>query len=232
MRRTARARSLAYEPAGFGRCGTKEATLSTCARLLLLGFELLSRLALHHRRADLGDARRLDELGQLERRLLDAALPLQKVPLLTPVLRHRHAIAVRFQHHEESWVGGRHVPLLHDLGPGHELLELGDGEPLKLPRLFARHLLIALLRFAVCRVSGCGLGFRICTIFSNRVQQLLSALKSLEDAGEVCKRRVGRHFVVRRDVLDLDRRLLLLGAKGGGRGEAGVPAGEGGAGCP
>ncbi len=53
----------------------------------------------------LADAGGLNEVWQLEGGLLNAALALQVLPLLTPVAGHRHAVAVRLQ---AAWIGAQY----------------------------------------------------------------------------------------------------------------------------
>ena len=65
--------------------------------LLHLALELLILLLLQYRRADLLDAGRSDELGQLEGDLLDAALSHEELALLRPVLWDGDRVAVRFE---------------------------------------------------------------------------------------------------------------------------------------
>ena len=75
------------------------------------------------------DAGGLDETRQLPRRLLDAALPLQKLSLLAPVRGHRDGVAIRLEVNEQPRVRRAGVPHLHHLGLGAVLLELGDLHP-------------------------------------------------------------------------------------------------------
>lgn len=91
--------------------------------LARLGLALLGGLLLHHRVADLRDARLRDELGQLEGRLLHAHLACQVLTDVAPVSGHGHAAAVGLQGHQQARVAGSHVVRLHHIRPRNELLQ-------------------------------------------------------------------------------------------------------------
>lgn len=73
------------------------------------------------------DARLLDEVGQLERRLLDSSLALQVLPLEAPVPRHRHRVPGGLEVDQQLRLLGRHVVHLHHVWTRHQLDGGGRG---------------------------------------------------------------------------------------------------------
>mmetsp|Transcript_7489 Transcript_7489/g.19479 ORF Transcript_7489/g.19479 Transcript_7489/m.19479 type:complete len:515 (+) Transcript_7489:672-2216(+) len=175
--------------------------------LLLLALELLRVLLLHDRRADPLDARRGNELGQLEGRLLDTALAHQKLPLLAPVLWHGDRVAVRFEMHKQPRVGCSHVPLLDHFRLGDELLELSDGEALELLLLLLRHLrvlLLLLLLGALVLRALVLLLLRLAVRGAPLAQQLLRRVELAKHVRQLGERRREREILAHRHVFDLD----------------------------
>lgn len=67
------------------------------------------------------DARLLDEVGQLKRRLLYSSLALQVLPLEAPVARNRHRVPGGLEVDQQLGLLGRHVVHLHHVGTCHQL---------------------------------------------------------------------------------------------------------------
>jgi hypothetical protein len=63
--------------------------------LLFQGLRLIVGLLSH-----LADSGVLNKIGQLERNLVDATLVLEVLPLLYPVLRHRHGVSETLEEHQ------------------------------------------------------------------------------------------------------------------------------------
>ena len=88
---------------------------AVCVRACVCSYLLLQCLS------HLLDAGALDELGQLEGRLLDTPLALQVLALEAPVARHGHGVPRGLQVHQQLGLLRRHVVHLHHIGARHQL---------------------------------------------------------------------------------------------------------------
>mmetsp|Transcript_123538 Transcript_123538/g.275854 ORF Transcript_123538/g.275854 Transcript_123538/m.275854 type:complete len:230 (+) Transcript_123538:1571-2260(+) len=109
---------------------------------------LLQRLVgllLHDSLSDLRDARRFNEVGKLEGRLLNTTLSGHVLPLAVPMFRDVDRVPVRLQIHQEPWVSRRGIPDFDNIRPPHQGLQFSDRHAcLDLP-LLLRHLPASLL---------------------------------------------------------------------------------------
>mmetsp|Transcript_27665 Transcript_27665/g.62589 ORF Transcript_27665/g.62589 Transcript_27665/m.62589 type:complete len:346 (-) Transcript_27665:46-1083(-) len=175
---------------------------------LLFAFELLRILLLHHRGTDLLDAGGLDELWKLERRLLYTALSHEKFALLAPMLWHRDRVAVALEMDEQPGVGCSDIPLLDNLWLAHQLLQLGDREPLQLLLLLLRHLRLLLLLRTPLLLDGLLLALLALTSATrSSPKQLLGRGEGTEDPRHLRQCGVERHVVPHGDILHLHARI-------------------------
>mmetsp|Transcript_12982 Transcript_12982/g.28101 ORF Transcript_12982/g.28101 Transcript_12982/m.28101 type:complete len:402 (-) Transcript_12982:2-1207(-) len=192
--------------------------------LSALRLEPLLGLLLHDGLPNLGDSGGLDELRELEGRLLDAALAGHVLALAAPVLRDVDRVAVRLQVDQQARVGGCGVPDLDDVGAPHQGLQLRHGHAADDLALLLGQILSVVLIFTVLGLlqqRGLGLRPLLLVLALLVVVALLllrlHVLEALHDGGElgVDVHACALHHLGH-DVLDLDVVDVILGGDLGG----------------
>ena len=174
--------------------------------------------------AHLCDAGRLDKVRQLEWRLVEAALVLQELALLAPVLGHRHRVAHALQPHQKQRVLCCYVPAFHNVWPPHDLLQLGDLHPVQKPPFLLRKCLRARSILHVVSL----------VLFFENIHALLFLVPVVAVPGVAPPSAVGKRVLeVFKNVLELsqvlqrkDKRVGLRRTKQNEEGESDYPTGE------
>mmetsp|Transcript_94714 Transcript_94714/g.273888 ORF Transcript_94714/g.273888 Transcript_94714/m.273888 type:complete len:521 (-) Transcript_94714:144-1706(-) len=195
-----------------------------------LPLQRLVRLLLQDGLTDLRNPCGLDEVGKLERGLLDAPLSRHVLALAAPMPRNSHGVSVGLQIDKQAWVGGGRIPDLDNIRPLHQGLQLCNRHPRReAPLLLGGHDLLPLLFVAILslleqRRLRPGALLRLLVLLPVTLLVVLRfRLYVLEALSQSCELRVVlhpcplenfRHNVVHLDVV-VDGLLLRDGCRGG-----------------